>query len=81
VTVDPPRSGLDAKAIEAVVRLEPERIVYVSCDPATLARDVKILAERGYKADRLGITDMFPRTKHMECVVRMKKHKNFSKNA
>ncbi|MCL2080594.1 MAG: 23S rRNA (uracil(1939)-C(5))-methyltransferase RlmD [Oscillospiraceae bacterium] len=73
VTVDPPRSGMDLAAVEAVAAAEPERIIYVSCDPATLARDVKLFGERGYKADRLGIVDMFPRTRHTECVVRLKK--------
>lgn len=71
VTIDPPRSGLDMAAINTVIRLEPERIVYVSCDPATLARDVKLFAERGYRADRLGIVDMFPRTRHVECCIRL----------
>jgi 23S rRNA (uracil1939-C5)-methyltransferase len=73
VIVDPPRSGLTLAAVNAVAALEPERIVYVSCDPATLARDIKLFEERGYRADKLGIVDMFPRTRHVECVVRLKK--------
>jgi len=73
VIVDPPRSGLDLTAVGAVAALEPERIVYVSCDPATLARDIKLFTERGYRADRLGIVDMFPRTRHVECVVRLQR--------
>ncbi|MCL1819305.1 MAG: 23S rRNA (uracil(1939)-C(5))-methyltransferase RlmD [Oscillospiraceae bacterium] len=72
VVLDPPRSGLDAKAINAVTALEPNRIVYVSCDPATLARDVKLFAERGFAAEKLGVVDMFPRTRHVECVVLLK---------
>lgn len=73
VTVDPPRSGLDSAALNAVTLFEPKRIIYVSCDPATLARDVKLLGQSGYKAERLGIVDMFPRTRHVETVVALEK--------
>lgn len=73
VTVDPPRSGLDLAAVNAVLALTPQRIVYVSCDPATLARDVKLFGKNGYRAERLGIVDMFPRTRHVETVVMMEK--------
>lgn len=81
VTVDPPRSGLDLAALNAVLALAPQRIVYVSCDPATLARDVKLFGQSGYGAKRLGIVDMFPRTRHVEAVVMMEKNKNYEKNA
>ena len=73
VVVDPPRKGMSPTAIDAIVSMQPERIVYVSCDPGTLARDLKLLTERGYPpAD--GVTvDMFPHTPHVESVVYMKR--------
>jgi 23S rRNA (uracil1939-C5)-methyltransferase len=71
VVIDPPRSGLNLAAIDTVAELAPERIVYVSCNPATLARDLKLFADKGYRADKLGIVDLFPRTRHVECVVRL----------
>lgn len=69
--VDPPRRGCTKDTLEAIVRISPERLVYVSCDPATLARDVRILTERGYRMDRIRPVDMFPGTVHVETVVRM----------
>lgn len=69
VVVDPPRKGLNADAIEALVRFAPRRIVYVSCDPATLARDVALLKERGYAVKNAMACDLFPRTVHVESVV------------
>jgi len=71
VTVDPPRKGLNAEAVEALARFAPRRIVYVSCDPATLARDVKLLKERGYRLKNALAADLFPRTVHVESVVTM----------
>ena len=69
VVVDPPRKGLNQDAIEALARFAPRRIVYVSCDPATLARDVALLKEKGYQvADALAV-DLFPRCAHVESVV------------
>lgn len=73
VILDPPRSGCDASVLEAVAKARPERIVYVSCDPATLARDVKILGEAGYDFKEATPVDMFPWTGHVECVVLMSK--------
>lgn len=67
VVLDPPRKGCDAATIEAVVSMSPSRIVYVSCDPATLARDLKIFSEKGYLCGRVKPVDMFPRTPHVEC--------------
>jgi len=64
VLVDPPRKGLSKKAIENIIALSPSRIVYVSCDPATLARDVGLLS--GYEATKLCAVDMFPRTANVE---------------
>ena len=67
--VDPPRKGLNADTIEALSRMSPRRIVYVSCDPATLARDVALLKERGYVLKNAMAADLFPRCSHVESVV------------
>lgn len=66
--VDPPRTGMDATALAALVHLTPQRIVYVSCDPATLARDGRALAEAGYELAVVQPVDMFPQTYHVETV-------------
>ena len=67
VVVDPPRKGCDEKVLDTIVKLNPERVVYVSCNPATLARDLKYLDERGYKTVEVQPVDMFPHTAHIEC--------------
>ena len=69
VTVDPPRKGLSPEVIASIAGMEPERVVYVSCDPATLGRDVKIFTGFGYGAARACAVDMFPGTRHVETVV------------
>lgn len=69
ICVDPPRKGLDEMTIEAIGRMAPPRVVYVSCDPATLGRDIKRLANYGYTAVRARAFDLFPRTHHVETVV------------
>ena len=69
VVVDPPRKGCDRALIETVARMAPDRIVYVSCDPATLARDCAVFAEVGYQVTDVTPVDMFPRTAHVETVV------------
>lgn len=69
IVVDPPRKGLSADVIDAIVKMSPDRVVYVSCDPATLARDVKLLMERGYALTHAEAVDMFPRCSHVETVV------------
>ena len=69
ICVDPPRKGLAPEVIDAMVRMGPQRIVYVSCDPATLGRDVKLLSHRGYQAVRAAAVDLFPGTAHVETVV------------
>ncbi|MBQ3181598.1 MAG: 23S rRNA (uracil(1939)-C(5))-methyltransferase RlmD [Clostridia bacterium] len=69
VILDPPRKGSDEKTLSAIVNASPERIVYVSCNPATLARDVKFLEENGYKLKSATTVDMFPNTEHVECCV------------
>ena len=71
IVVDPPRKGCDEKCLETMVRMRPERIVYVSCDSATLARDLKYLGEMGYEVRKWRGCDMFPGTVHVECVVLM----------
>ncbi len=71
VVVDPPRKGMSMDAIEAICRMSPEKLVYVSCDPATLARDVGILKERGFQVQSVKAVDMFPRTHHVESIVCM----------
>ena len=69
IVVDPPRKGLNADTIEALHRMHPRRIVYVSCDPATLARDVALLKERGYTLKNAMAADLFPRCAHVESIV------------
>ncbi len=71
IVVDPPRKGLAPDVIDAMVTMSPARIVYVSCDPATLARDVKLFTERGYTLTHAEAFDLFPRTFHIESVVLM----------
>ena len=68
IVVDPPRKGCEQIVLETMVRMQPERIVYVSCDPATLGRDVKYLRENGYELTRVRPVDMFPQTVHVETV-------------
>lgn len=68
ILIDPPRKGLSADVIEAIAKMLPKRIVYVSCDPATLARDVRLLCDRGYQLNRAEAVDLFPRCAHVETV-------------
>ncbi len=76
VTVDPPRKGLAPEVIASVAAMGPEKVVYVSCDPATLGRDVKIFREFGYEAKRAASVDMFPGTVHVETVVLLSRETN-----
>lgn len=71
VIVDPPRAGLSDKMREGLVKLAPERLAYVSCNPQTMARDLAELVRGGYVIERVTPVNMFPMTKHCECVVRM----------
>ncbi|MBP1557000.1 MAG: 23S rRNA (uracil(1939)-C(5))-methyltransferase RlmD, partial [Oscillospiraceae bacterium] len=73
IVLDPPRKGCAQALIETVVEMAPERVVYVSCDSATAARDAAIFATLGYKAEKIQAVDMFPRTTHIECVMLLKK--------
>jgi 23S rRNA (uracil1939-C5)-methyltransferase len=75
VIVDPPRKGCDKKVLDAIVKINPEKIVYVSCNPTTLARDLKILVENGYKVVEVQPIDMFPHTAHIESVTLLEKDK------
>ncbi len=68
IVVDPPRKGMSSEAIDAMVSMQPPRIVYVSCDPGTLARDVKLLTQHGYTLKQALAVDMFPQTPHVETV-------------
>jgi 23S rRNA (uracil1939-C5)-methyltransferase len=69
IVVDPPRKGCEESVLETMVNMQPARIVYVSCDSATLARDVKYLRENGYELKKAKAVDMFPHTGHVETVV------------
>ena len=71
IMVDPPRKGLAEDVVESIARMQPERVVYVSCDSATMARDVKRFAALGYRAVRACAVDLFPRADHVEAVVLM----------
>ena len=73
VMLDPPRKGCDKATLSAVVRMAPRRVVYVSCNPATAARDAAWLEKNGYHTEKVQPVDLFPRTKHCECVLLMSK--------
>ena len=68
IIVDPPRKGVSAEVIDAIDKMTPSRVVYVSCDPATLARDVRLLGAKGYAVRRAEAVDLFPRCAHIETV-------------
>ncbi len=74
VLLDPPRAGAEPAALNGILALHPQRIAYVSCDPATLARDLKQLLQGGYQLDAVAAFDMFPQTHHVETVVRLKRY-------
>ena len=69
IVVDPPRKGCDETLLETMVKIAPNKIVYVSCDPATLARDINYLSQNDYSVEAVQPVDMFPHTTHVECVV------------
>jgi len=69
IVLDPPRSGCQPEALRAVIEHGPRRVVYVSCEPETLARDLRILVDAGYELKEIGAFDMFPNTPHVEAVV------------
>ncbi len=72
--VDPPRQGIESSAMDHLKRIDANKIVYVSCDPATMARDIAILQESGYGISDLKVFDMFPQTSHIETVAKLEKH-------
>jgi 23S rRNA (uracil1939-C5)-methyltransferase len=69
--LDPPRGGCSEQALKKIVRAEPRRIIYVSCNPATLARDLKALVKESYRIEVIQPVDMFPQTEHVEVVVKL----------
>ena len=73
VVVDPPRKGCDKTLLETIATMNPKRLVYVSCDSATLARDIKILTELGFTLKKVRPVDMFPHTVHVETVALLSK--------
>ena len=79
IVVDPPRKGCEESVLDTMVQMEPKRIVYVSCDSATLARDLKYLCERGYEMKKVKAIDQFPQTEHVETVVLLSKGEGDSK--
>lgn len=86
IVVDPPRKGCDEKCLETMLRMKPEKIVYVSCDSATLARDLRVLCDGGYELQRVRGVDQFGGTVHVECACQLvrqsmnsDKHKNYVK--
>ena len=68
IVVDPPRKGCDETLLSTMLQMKPKRIVYVSCDSATLARDLKILCEENYQLEKVAVCDMFPSSVHVETV-------------
>jgi 23S rRNA (uracil1939-C5)-methyltransferase len=68
VVLDPPRKGVDEEALKSVIELQCDRIIYVSCEPSTLARDLKILEQGGYETSSIQPVDLFPQTYHVETV-------------
>ncbi|WP_435924088.1 23S rRNA (uracil(1939)-C(5))-methyltransferase RlmD [Paenibacillus sp. DYY-L-2] len=73
IVVDPPRKGCDPRLLETILEMKPERVVYVSCNPSTLARDLRILEDGGYRTVEVQPVDMFPHTVHVECVIGMQR--------
>lgn len=73
VVVDPPRKGCDERVLDTIVKISPKRIVYISCDPATLARDLHYMTEQGYSVNAVQPVDMFPMTTHVETVCLLKR--------
>lgn len=67
IVVDPPRKGCDEELLDTIIKMKPERVVYVSCNPATLARDLRVLEDGGFKTVEVQPVDMFPHTTHVEC--------------
>ncbi|MDY4839372.1 MAG: methyltransferase domain-containing protein, partial [Lachnospiraceae bacterium] len=75
IVLDPPRDGIHPKALEKIIRYNVQRMVYISCKPTSLARDLEVLQARGYEVQRIACVDMFPGTVHVETVVLMSRVK------
>ena len=75
VFMDPPRSGSSKKFIDSLTAMKPERVVYISCNPETLARDLQFITKKGYAVRKIQPVDMFPHTNHIECVVLLERNK------
>lgn len=73
VIIDPPRDGIHPKAINKIIDFSPRTFIYVSCNPITLVRDLKAFMDKGYRIDKMKLMDMFPRTPHVEVIVKLKK--------
>jgi 23S rRNA (uracil1939-C5)-methyltransferase len=73
ICVDPPRKGCDEKCLDTIIKMMPDRIVYVSCDSATLARDLKYLCASGYRLVKVRAVDLFSHTAHVETVCCLEK--------
>jgi 23S rRNA (uracil1939-C5)-methyltransferase len=80
VLLDPPRAGMNPKLVRDVVGMKPVKIVYISCNPSTQARDVALMIEEGYKLEKLAMVDMFPHTPHIETVALLKGGYKHDKN-
>jgi len=76
VVIDPPRKGCEESVLKTIADMNPKRVVYVSCKPSTMARDLKILGDFGYKVSKVQPVDMFPHTLHVECVVKLSRITN-----
>lgn len=74
IVVDPPRKGCDVALLDTIIKMQPKKMVYVSCDSATLARDIRYLTENGFKLKKVQPVDMFPHSEHVECVCLLQKH-------
>jgi 23S rRNA (uracil1939-C5)-methyltransferase len=73
IVVDPPRKGCDEVCLNTMLAMQPDRIVYVSCDSATLARDLRILVDGGYELKKVRAVDQFAHTVHVECVTQLQR--------
>jgi tRNA/tmRNA/rRNA uracil-C5-methylase (TrmA/RlmC/RlmD family) len=76
IILDPPRDGIHPKALTKIIDFGVDRIVYISCKPTSLVRDLEVLQEKGYKLEKVCAVDMFPQTVHVECVVLLSKVQN-----
>jgi tRNA/tmRNA/rRNA uracil-C5-methylase (TrmA/RlmC/RlmD family) len=73
IIIDPPRQGIHPKAINKIIDFNPEEFIYISCNPVTLVRDLRIFEDRNYRVKKVKIIDMFPRAGHVEVIVKLEK--------